>query len=115
MTVKTKKFTKLGRTFTSKKAMDEFEDIRERLNESNPGALLADGYEDALIGFTERFGEEPQALYDREKVIQIMVANGMSEDEAEEFFSYNVVGTGGDNVPTFAVITRNVVDRTKKK
>jgi hypothetical protein len=38
----------------------------------------------------------------------------MTEEEAEEFFSFNVVGTGAEHVPCFAVITRNVVDRAGK-
>jgi len=116
MTKKAKVFKKLGRTFASKQAMAEFEDIRELLNESNPEALLADGFEDALIGYTERFGEESLALYDRAKVIEIMMKrDGMSEEDAEEFFSFNIVGAGGGHVPAFAIITRNVIDRTKKK
>ena len=82
------------------------------MGEFNPEAMLADGFEDALIGFTERFGQEPMALYDREKIIKIMMdRDGMSEEDAEEFFSFNIVGTGADNVPTFAVITRNVIER----
>ncbi len=112
----TKTFKKMGRTFTSKHGMKEFEDIRELLNESNPEALLADGFEDALIGYTERFGEEAVALYDRAKIIEIMMKrDGMSEEDAEEFFSFNIVGAGGGHVPAFAIITRNVIDRTQKK
>ena len=103
-----KKFTRLGRKFASKKAMAEFGAIMEILSDVNPDALMADGFEDALIGFAERFGMEPVALYDHSKCISILVAQGMSEMEAEEYFSFNVIGTGGGSVPAFAIIARDV-------
>lgn len=69
-------------------------------------ALLADGFEDALIGWVERFNTGPLALYDRSKCIQILMERDeMSWDEAEEFFQYNVTGAWvGDGTPAFAVL-----------
>ena len=69
-------------------------------------ALLADGFEDAIIGYVERFNSGPVALYDREKCIRILVErDDMDRDEAEEFFDFNVQGAWvGGQIPAFAVL-----------
>lgn len=86
------------------------EDIRENIADINPEAQFADGFEEALVGYVERFGQDPLPLYDREKCILIlMVRDSMERDEAEEFFSFNVIGAWvGDGTPAFATIRRAV-------
>lgn len=55
--------------------------------------LLADGFEAAFLGIVRRLGEEPYALYDRAACITILMdRDGMSADEAEEYFEFNVEG-----------------------
>jgi hypothetical protein len=104
----TKKFKKNGRTFSSKAAMEAFEGIREKLAEVNEDAVLCDGLEDALIGVATRFGMEPVAAYDRTKIIDIYVRrDGMTTEEAEEFFEFNVIGAYVDHVPVFLEIERD--------
>ena len=103
-----KVFKKDGRTFSSQKAMDDFEEISERLQEVNDKAVLCDGLEDALVGIATRFGMEPVAAYDRAKIIDIYVKrDGMTHDEAEEFFEFNVIGAYVDHVPVFLDISRD--------
>jgi hypothetical protein len=64
--------------------------------------LLADGFEDAYIGLARQFTKNPLALYDRNKCIEILIQDGMEEDEAEEYFQYNVEGAWvGENTPMF--------------
>jgi len=80
-------------------------DIQRRneiLEEMFHGAMLADGFEDALIGFGQRFNS-PVAIYDYKKCIDILMGrDGMSEDEAVEFFDFNVVGAYvGDSTPVY--------------
>lgn len=77
--------------------------IREAVAEFVEDALFCDGYDDCVIGVVERFGMEPIVLYDREKMLKKMVkADGMSRDEAEEHFSFNVIGAWvGDKTPAF--------------
>lgn len=87
-----------------------FEEIREELAAYNEEALLADGFEDALIGMVYRFcGSEGQvcvALYDRDKCIEILMRD-MDWEAAEEYFEYNVSGAYvGPGTPAFAVIKR---------
>ena len=66
-------------------------------NNSNSGEnmaiLFADGFEDAFIGIGERNGIQ-FATYDYGKCVRILVErDGMTEEEAEEFIEYNVLGT----------------------
>jgi len=85
--------------------------IKEWISEYNEEAMMADGFDDAIIGICERFGNEPVVAYDRDKAIEIlmeMVAEGHEEDDedirdmAEEYFVYNVIGSYvGENTPVF--------------
>lgn len=86
-------------------------DIREWISDHNEEALMADGFEDAIIGMCERFGSEPVVAYDRDKCIDIL-AKEFSEDnddperdayeEAEDYFGYNVIGSYvGEHTPVF--------------
>mgnify|MGYP001460319539 FL=1 len=64
--------------------------------------LLADGFDAALIGTGERCGQPTLAVYDREKCIEILQGQGMSYDEAQEYFDFNVVGAWvGEQTPIF--------------
>lgn len=81
-------------------------DLEDDLANANPEALLADGFEDALIGHVQQFNKGPLALYDREKCIGILMErDGMDRDSAEEFFDFNVQGAWvGEGTPAFAVL-----------
>lgn len=65
--------------------------------------LLADGLEEAYIGLVHRFGQQPLACYDVDKVIDIyMSRSGMTYEEAVEFFEFNVIGAWvGNGTPCF--------------
>lgn len=68
--------------------------------------LFADGFDDAIIGYVERFGQEPIVLYDRNKVIKTL-AKDMPVSDAEEYFEFNVIGAWvGDKTPAFATIIK---------
>ena len=63
-------------------------------------ALTADGFDNALVGCT--YGANVVAVYDLERMIDILVAEGMEHDEAVEFLDYNVVGSYvGDKTPKY--------------
>jgi len=74
----------------------------EYLAELNPEALTADGFAEALIGYVEIFNRII-AAYDRSKCIKILMKrDGMSEEEAQEYFEFNVIGAYmGENTPAF--------------
>lgn len=64
--------------------------------------LLADGFEDAFIGIVHGKMRDPVACYDRDKCIFALMSGGMSEEEAEEFFSFNTEGAWvGEKTPMF--------------
>jgi hypothetical protein len=83
------------------------QEIREHIAEIDEQVLMADDFEDALLGYAQQFNTTT-ALYDRHKCIEILMArDGMSEKEADEFFEFNVQGAYlGEHTPTFAVILR---------
>jgi len=77
------------------------EELLEQLADENPEALLADGFENAILGICERFGQPPLMAYDYGKCIQILMQN-MTEEEAVEYFEYNTLGAWvGENTPVF--------------
>jgi hypothetical protein len=86
-------------------------EIRQRLSEIDEDILLADGFEDALIGFADGWVGRSQgtvALYDREKCINILVKRDkMDREGAEEYFEFNVVGAYvGPRTPMFATFLK---------
>jgi len=67
-------------------------DIREELADisGNPEMLFADGYDNALIGYTDG----GVAVYSIEDIIMIMVnEEEMTEEDALDHFYYNVAGS----------------------
>jgi hypothetical protein len=65
--------------------------------------LLADGYDDAIIGIGHRCGQPIIAVYDAERAVEILMErDGMDFDEAAEFFQFNTIGSWvGDGTPLF--------------
>lgn len=60
------------------------------------GIHKAEGYDEALMGLVQRCGEDPEPLYDTDKILEILVArDGMTCDDAVAFFESNIIGYGG--------------------
>ena len=65
---------------------------------------LADSFEDAFVGTTiSAFGRKQVAIYDYDKCILILMHdNHMTEDDAIEYFDYNVMGSWvGEETPIY--------------
>lgn len=64
--------------------------------------LLADGFEDALLGFGHQHSKVI-AVYDYNKCINVLMdRDAMTEEEAIEYMDYNVVGSYvGEHTPIF--------------
>jgi len=61
--------------------------------------LFMDGFDDAVIGLAVQFNK-PVVLYDRNKCIQNLMDQGLSWENAEEYFSYNCEGAWlGEKTP----------------
>lgn len=67
-------------------------------------ALLAEGFDEALLGFGRRFNTVV-AIYSYDRCVDLLVKrDGMSEDEAHEYMEYNVLGAFvGDQTPIYMV------------
>ena len=62
--------------------------------------LTADGFDDALVGFT--CGADLVAVYDVQKMIEILIMEGMEHDDAVEHLDYNVIGAYvGEKTPLY--------------
>jgi len=77
------------------------------LEDANPQALLADGFESAFIGVMYRYGSPSLAAYSFEACIMVLMErdgmdDGMTYEAAVEYFEFNVLGAGmGANTPVF--------------
>ena len=76
------------------------------LIERDEEILTADGFDYALIGVCERAGQPTIAMYDKDKCINLLIErDGMTEEEAEEYFYFNVVGAWvGEYTPCFVTL-----------
>ena len=54
--------------------------MKEFIKDFDDAILTADGFDDALVGVVERFGQPDIACYDKEKCIEIL-AKDMSYEE----------------------------------
>ena len=77
-------------------------DTQAARSEVAEGALLADGFEDALVGYGYQFNY-PIAVYSRKGCINILMNDGiMDYEEATEYFDFNVAGAYvGESTPVF--------------
>ena len=64
--------------------------------------IKLDGFEDCYLGIGESYGDHPALIYDHEKIIKQLEQDGMSEEEAQEYFEYNILGSYlGEKMPIF--------------
>ena len=84
--------------------MVTLEEIKSDTEGTYEGLLLADGFDDAFIGVGQQFNNFV-GVYNKDKCLSILKDQGMSYEEALEYFDFNVVGAWmGENTPIF--ITR---------
>jgi hypothetical protein len=78
-------------------------EIAEMAEEGNYEVIFFDGFDDAVVGLVTRFGiPSPVVAYDYEKVIEIIMKDGGTREEAEEHFAFNIIGAWvGDATPVF--------------
>jgi hypothetical protein len=84
-------------------------EIKQYLIENNDELLFADGFEDAIMGTVTGACRTPVVCYDLQKCIDILVKrDGMDEEEAEEYISFNVTGAYvGELTPLFVYDLRS--------
>ena len=58
------------------------------LEELNPEALFLDGYDEAIIGITDS-----QVVYSERAIIDTLVSEGCSEEDAWDHYGFNILGS----------------------
>lgn len=87
--------------------MDAKEPNKERIIEAycfedEDTFLFMDGFDEAIVGVMEAFGSEYRVCYDKNKVLAILMNDGMSYEEAVEWYEYNIIGAYvGEKTPVF--------------
>jgi hypothetical protein len=73
------------------------------ISDQNPEAVTCDGFESCVIGVANRFGMSPVVAYDYDKCIEVLTTrDGMTYEEAIEYFEFNVSGAWvGEGTPVF--------------
>jgi hypothetical protein len=73
----------------------------DRLAEEYPDLMRMDGFDDAILGVVERIGLQT-VCYDLNKVIAILMEQGMDEQDAWDWYQFNMVGAWvGEATPVF--------------
>ena len=68
-------------------------DIIDLYADDEPEIMVADGYDKAIAGVTWD-GERTRVVYETEKILKILMdRDGMTYDEASEYFDFNVAGS----------------------
>ena len=76
-----------------------------KINEQDE-LMCMDGYDDCIVGIVEQVGKPPILCYNKLLVIQKMIDDGSSYEEAEEYFEYNQIGAYvGEFTPCFLTPT----------
>lgn len=79
------------------------EQLQQFLEDQEVSVLLADGFDDAFIGVDLK-SDEPRAVYDEEKCIDIL-AKDMSHEDAVDYYHFNVAGSYvGPQTPLFIIV-----------
>jgi hypothetical protein len=86
--------------------MTELEEAIESICGLDDMPLKADGFDEAIIGMSLN---NLSLIYDHEKIITIlMVRDGMTREEAYEFFDFNILGAYvGDRTPIYSIDLTN--------
>jgi len=65
------------------------ERLKDRIAELNPNALFIDNMDEALVGYAVQWGSPPLAVYDSERIIEIL-SKDLGIEEAQEHFQFNI-------------------------
>jgi hypothetical protein len=77
------------------------EQISKYFKDNDMDVLLMDGFDEALIGYTQRINEPFLAVYSYEQMLGVLVRrDDMDYEEAAEYINYNCLGSWiGEQTP----------------
>ena len=86
------------------------------LEDYAPDAIILTDLDDAIIGIVESFGGGSRILYDKNKILDLLMErDGMTHSEAEEYYDYNIIGGYfGEMNPVFLDRSVKMVEEDKK-
>lgn len=62
----------------------------------------AEQFDKCIVGVASRCGMNPVLVYDEELVVKALVEDGLTEEEAAEWFDFNIAGAYvGETTPMF--------------
>lgn len=68
-------------------------------NDNEP-LTICDGFNDAIVGVGARCGKPDVVIYDYDKMIEVLMKDGMTDTNAAEYISYNILSAWvGDDTP----------------
>lgn len=65
--------------------------VDELLEAMEVGAFVMDEFDGAIIGITA--SSEPQVVYDEARIIEILMEDGCTDEEAWDHYGFNVLGS----------------------
>ena len=66
--------------------------------------IKIDGFDDAIIGVTDTWLPDTKLVYDGQKIIELLMSQGMSDIEALEYCSFNIEGAYvGEDTPLIEI------------
>ena len=79
---------------TKREYLSEFEDDVMVLEPSQ--------FDEAIVGTVQRVDRSPVVCYSVDKIVEILMEDGMSQEEAYEYYEYNILGAYiGEGTPMF--------------
>ena len=81
------------------------ENVDEWLKSIDQSSLFADGFDDAIVGVSQDgYTGSFRVCYSVTRCYDALRADGMTEEEAMEYFEYNVLGANmGPTTPIFVI------------
>ena len=74
----------------------------ERIPPALEQPVASPEFDAAIVGVIERFGQPRILCYDYTKVLKILCKQGMSAEDAVEWYEFNIIGAWmGDETPCF--------------
>ena len=82
--------------------MSKRDDLVEYTADEELLFLDEEKFDAAILGVTERCGQVNTVCYDTQKIIEILMEDGMSDEDAWEYYTFNIAGAWvGERTPTF--------------
>ena len=79
--------------------------MRNFIRDAFPGAMVADGFDDAIIGVLLRPDAPAVVVYDAVAMREIVMREGVSEEEAIKHLEFNTFGSCvGECTPLYATL-----------